>query len=71
MDKINILRKLGMSSLSWTEGTSEREIRAKQMGNDRLVVLVPDIGIELLNNRLHHRVVHSEFRGILGEIIFP
>jgi len=31
MDKINVLRKLGMSSLSWTEGTSEREIRAKQI----------------------------------------
>jgi hypothetical protein len=71
MDKINVLHKLGMSSLGWTERTSESEVRAKQIRDDGLVVLVPHIGIELLNNRLHHRVIHSECQGVLGGIILP
>ncbi len=59
MNEIDIFGKLGMPILARAEGASEREIRLQQQGNRRLVVLVPHVIVELMNNRLERRCLHG------------
>lgn len=64
MYEIDVISKLEMPSFTLTERSSECEVWLKQRGNCRLVVLVPYIGIELLNNSFECGIFHGECRGV-------
>lgn len=59
MYEIDVTGKLGMSRFTLTKRASEREIWLKLRGNYRLVVLVPYVSIELMNNSFECREFHS------------